>query len=338
MGKDYYKILGVTKNASAEELKKAYRKMALKWHPDRNPDNPAKATEMFKEIGEAWDVLSDEKKKKVYDQYGEEGLKGGGGGDDSEGGGGGFPGGFSGFPGVGHTVHFTTSSGGGFPGGFRFSARDPFEMFSEVFGSDFADFGPHFRTTTTSTRSAQGPPKDPPIVRDLLLSLDELYLGCSKKMKIERNIKTSSDSRMETKILQVDIKPGFKEGTKITFEQSGDERPNVIAADIIFIVKQKPHPMYVRDGNDLHVKQTISLAQALCGFEMTIPFLNNEYRTISSTNVLSPGSILTIPNGGMPLSKQPDRRGNLVVKVEIRFPTHLNTEEKRYLQQILGSK
>lgn len=158
-------------------------------------------------------------------------------------------------------------------------------------------------------------------------------------MKIERTVSTSSsDSHIESKILQVDVRPGFKEGTKITFEQSGDEHPGNIPADIIFVIKQKPHQLYVRDGNDLHVKWTISLAQALCGFEQTIPFLNNETRVISSREILRPGSTITIPNQGMPLSRQPDQRGSLIVKIEIRFPTHVTMEEKKYLWQILSSK
>jgi DnaJ-class molecular chaperone len=101
MGKDYYKILGVAKNAKEDEIKKAYRKGALKWHPDRNPSNQEEAQAKFQEIGEAFEVLSDEGKRRIYDQVGEEGLKGmpPGGAAGGGNGGGGFPGGGGGFPG-----------------------------------------------------------------------------------------------------------------------------------------------------------------------------------------------------------------------------------------------
>jgi len=130
MGKDYYQILGVDKNAGDDAIKKAYKQMALKWHPDRNPNNTEAASKKFKEVSEAFEVLSDKNKKAVYDQFGEEGLKGGPPPNAGEGSFGGFPGGasFSGFPGGGGTTFTFTSSG---PGGGRggFSPTDPRTIF-----------------------------------------------------------------------------------------------------------------------------------------------------------------------------------------------------------------
>ena len=115
MGKDYYSILGVSRNATDEELKKAYRKLALKWHPDRNKDNKKVAEEKFKDISQAYEVLSDKEKRKMYDMYGEEGVNG----TMPQGGPGGMPGGM----------------GGGMPGGFSFGGMDPRDLFAQLFGT-----------------------------------------------------------------------------------------------------------------------------------------------------------------------------------------------------------
>lgn len=142
-GKDYYKVLGIPKSADDRKIKRAYRQLALKWHPDKNPDDVETANEKFQEISEAYDVLSDPEKRKIYDQYGEEGLKGGpppggeegpqGGG---RGGGGGFPGG--GFPGGAGGEKFTFQFKGS-PGGGGFNFRDPFEMFEQFFAGSGMD-------------------------------------------------------------------------------------------------------------------------------------------------------------------------------------------------------
>ncbi|KAG5187864.1 heat shock protein 40 like protein [Tribonema minus] len=142
--RDFYKTLGVKKNASEKDIKKAYRKMAIKWHPDKNPDNQEKASKKFAEIAAAYEVLSDADKRKIYDQYGEEGLKHGGGEGGGPGGPGGFPGGAGGFPG-GFTFQQGGFGGGGggtpFGGGgggntFHFGGSDPFDLFERFFASE----------------------------------------------------------------------------------------------------------------------------------------------------------------------------------------------------------
>lgn len=142
-GKDYYKLLGIKRTAKAKEIKKAYRKLALKWHPDKNPQNVEKATKKFEEISEAYEVLSDDEKRRIYDQLGEEGLKRGGGG-----GGpppdahqqqyqGGPGGGGNGFPGGGQQQqYYQYTQGGPSGGGFNFEGSDPFEIFRKAFGGN----------------------------------------------------------------------------------------------------------------------------------------------------------------------------------------------------------
>ena len=197
MGKDYYKILGITKTSSDDDIKKAYRKLALKYHPDKNKEPGAE--EKFKEVAEAYEILSDPKKKEIYDKYGEEGLKMGGG----AGGGGptgtaGSPGGFtytwSGDPNETFRMFFGNSnpfSGlfgdededgmgglgggfGGFPGMFRFTSSN--------FGG--GPGGPSSSQQTVSKKKSQ----DPPIFHDLLVSLEDIANGTTKKMKISRKV------------------------------------------------------------------------------------------------------------------------------------------------------
>merc|ERR1711872_1157733 len=220
MGKDYYKVLGVAKGASDDEIKKAYRKLALKYHPDKNQSSGAE--EKFKEIGEAYDVLSDPKKKQVYDQFGEEGLKGG------MGGGGGSQG--SGMPNFGN-------------GGFSYSYHgDPRATFSQFFGGSnpFASFfsaspggmggGQFGRPSSFSSYGGvpnkQAKVQDKTIEREVPVSLEDIAKGAEKKMKISRRIH-HDDGRITTeeKVLKITIKPGWKSGTKVTFNQEGDKVP-----------------------------------------------------------------------------------------------------------------
>ncbi|KAL6069077.1 DnaJsubfamily B member 4-like [Balamuthia mandrillaris] len=284
MGKDYYKILGVARSATEEELKKAYRKQALKWHPDRNQDNKAKAEEMFKEVSEAYEVLSDPKKKEIYDRYGEEGLKGGMGGPD----GGGFGGGtsFHFTPGRAEDIfaQFFGSMGGGGMGGFS------------MFG-DFDDLGGlgggmgGMGGMGGRRRGAGRPKKERAIEKDFNCSLEELLTGCTKRMKITKSIQSDSGQvRQEEKILEIQVKPGWKAGTKITFPEEGDQRPGVVPADIIFRLQEKPHPVFRRDGMNLIYTADISLKEALTGCELVIPSLDGRQLRLPVREVITPST------------------------------------------------
>ena len=244
MGKDYYKILGVTKDADAEKLKKAYRKLALKYHPDKNKEPGAE--EKFKEISEAYEVLSDTEKRSIYDRYGEEGLKGG----IPNGAHNGQPNGFS---------EFNFNGGNGFRT-FTFTNGDAFNTFSRTFGNDifgdlFGGFGGNRRGNIPGDRQQQfmfntghqqqgvedmdfedfstfqQPKKqkkqDAPIYKDLFVSYEDLMNGCTKKLKITRQVLNPDGRsvRYDEKILVVDVKKGWKEGTKIIFKQEGDQKP-----------------------------------------------------------------------------------------------------------------
>lgn len=340
MGVDYYKVLDVSKSASDDDLKKAYRKLAMKWHPDKNPNNKKDAEAKFKQISEAYEVLSDPQKRAIFDQYGEEGLKG--------------------------QVPPPTSGGSGFSshdgsGAFRFNPRNAEDIFAEVFGgsspfsmggmggrggrnpfseSMFGGFG----GTESMFRSfndagpAPGPRKAAPIENKLPCTLEELYTGSTRKMKISRNITDTSGKALAVEeILTIEVKPGWKKGTKITFPEKGHEQPNVVPADLIFVIDERPHNVFKRDGNDLIFTHKILLAEALTGTTVTLTTLDGRTLPIPINDVITPSYEKVVPKEGMPIAKEPGRKGNLRIKFDVKFPSRLSAEQKAGVKRLLGA-
>ncbi|CAM0136576.1 Molecular chaperone (DnaJ superfamily) [Umbelopsis sp. WA50703] len=372
MGKDYYKILGVSKDADDDAIKKAYKKQALKWHPDRNKDKGEEAKHKFQEVGEAFEVLSDKNKRAVYDQYGEEGLKGGP-PPSSGGGAGGFPGGFSGFPGGaggpggpgGTTFSFTSGGpGGGFKSYHPSDADDIFKHFFASFGggmggmgggmdedmgggmpggmpgggfSSFSGFGGgRPRSGFQSTRQASEKP--PAIKRPLPISLEDLYTGTTKRLKVTRKIREGASGRVVTtdKVLTINVKPGWKAGTKIRFPGEGDELENGETQDIEFIIEEKPHSTFKREGDNLTMKVQLTLLEALSGFTKQIKTLDGRTLKINNTtNVIQPGQESRVANEGMPNSKT-GKKGDLIIKYEVKFPTSLSASQKEEIKRVLS--
>lgn len=333
MGKDYYRVLGIEKGATDEEIKKAYRKQALRFHPDKNKS--AGAEDKFKEVAEAYDVLSDAKKKDIYDRYGEDGLKGHAG---------------SGINGPSYSFH-------GDPHAMFaefFGGRNPFDQFfASAGGADhdmdiddpFAAFGMggmggfprSFKSRAGGVHRGREKKKDPPVMHELKVSLEEVFSGCTKKMKISRK-RLNPDGcsvRTEDKILTVDIKRGWKEGTKITFPKEGDETPTNIPADIVFVVKDKVHSVFRRDGSDIIYPARISLREALCGCTISAPTLDGRTVTVTSRDVIKPGMKKRIVGEGLPLSKYPEKRGDMVLEFSVKFPDKLGSSTREALVQIL---
>ncbi|KAH6824769.1 DNAJ heat shock family protein [Perilla frutescens var. hirtella] len=347
MGVDYYKILQVDRSAKDDDLKKAYRKLAMKWHPDKNPNNKKEAEAKFKTISEAYDVLSDPQKRAVFDQYGEEGLKGQMPPPDA--------GGYSGM-----------RDGGGGPGGatFRFNPRSADDIFSEFFGfaSPFGGMGDmgggsrggasgfprqmfggddiftSFRNASASGEGGSSQRKAAAIERMLPCSLEDLYKGTTKKMKISRDVMDTSGraSTME-EILTIEIKPGWKKGTKITFPEKGNEQRGVIPSDLVFIIDEKPHGVFKRDGNDLIATQKISLVEALTGYTAQVTTLDGRNLTIPINSIVSPTYEEVVKGEGMPIPKEPGRKGNLRIKFNIKFPSRLTPEQKTGIKRLLTS-
>ncbi|PIA32266.1 hypothetical protein AQUCO_04500098v1 [Aquilegia coerulea] len=343
MGVDYYKVLQVDRNAKEDDLKKAYRKLAMKWHPDKNPTNKKEAESKFKEISEAYDVLSDTQKRAIYDQYGEEGLKGQV-----------PPPGSGGFSESGHSGGSTS---------FRFNPRSADDIFSEFFGfsSPFNGMGDmggggggakvggsgfprglfgedifgHFRGGESSNNVIR---KAPPIERTLPCSLEDLYKGTSKKMKISRDIVDSSGKSTQVEeILTIDIKPGWKKGTKITFPEKGNEQRGLIPSDLIFVIDEKPHSVFKRDSNDLIITQKVSLVEALTGYTVELTTLDGRTLTITINSVIGPSFEEVVKGEGMPLPKEPTKRGNLKIKFNIKFPAKITAEQKTGIRRLFSS-
>ncbi|XP_050316114.1 dnaJ protein homolog 1-like [Anthonomus grandis grandis] len=357
MGKDYYKILNIAKGASDDDIKKAYRKLALKYHPDKN--KAAGAEEKFKEVAEAYEVLSDKKKRDIYDQYGEEGLKGG---IPAGGAGGGGAGGAN--PNFTYTYHgdpratfaqffgnsspfsafFDFGNGGG--GGNMFMNDDEMDTdagdpFGSRGGPRAGPGGGAFRSQSFNFQQPNSRNKDrvqdPPIEYDLYVSLEDIMKGCTKKMKISRKVLQPDGSiKKEDKVLSINVKPGWKAGTKITFQQEGDQGRGKIPADIVFIIRDKPHALFKREGSDIKYTAKVTLKQALCGCTIEVPTMGPKKLSLNySSEIIKPNTIKRIQGYGLPLPKEPSRKGDLIVNFDIKFPDTLSQSVKDILYDTL---
>ncbi|KAK7796790.1 hypothetical protein U0070_008311 [Myodes glareolus] len=339
MGKDYYQTLGLARGASDDEIKRAYRRQALRYHPDKNKEPGAE--EKFKEIAEAYDVLSDPGKREIFDRYGEEGLKGGGPSVGNSGGANGTSFSYT-FHGDPHAMFaeffggrnpFDTFFGGQRNGEEGMDIDDPFSAFPMGMGGfTNVNFG--------RSRPAQEPSRkkqDPPVTHDLRVSLEEIYSGCTKKMKIshKRLNPDGKSIRNEDKILTIEVKRGWKEGTKITFPKEGDQTSNNIPADIVFVLKDKPHNIFKRDGSDVIYPARISLREALCGCTVNVPTLDGRTIPVVFKDVIRPGMRRKVPGEGLPLPKTPEKRGDLVIEFEVIFPERIPLTSRTVLEQVL---
>lgn len=141
---------------------------------------------------------------------------------------------------------------------------------------------------------------------------------------------------MLEEILTIDIKPGWKKGTKITFPEKGNEEPGVIPADLIFVVDEKPHPIYIREGNDLVVKQEITLLESLTGKTFELTTLDGRNIMVPLAEIVKPGHEVFVPNEGMPASKDPRKKGTLKIQIDVRYPKRLTEAQKYELRRVLG--
>eukprot|EP00878_Enallax_costatus_P006617 GHUV01006935.1.p1 GENE.GHUV01006935.1~~GHUV01006935.1.p1 ORF type:complete len:225 (+),score=43.10 GHUV01006935.1:32-676(+) len=183
-----------------------------------------------------------------------------------------------------------------------------------------------------------GPAKDKPITKQLACTLEELYNGSVRKMKITRTLFDAQGraSKTEEEILEVNVKPGWKKGTKVTFPNKGDERPGRVPADMVFIIEEKPHPRFQREGDNLVIHKRVSLAEALCGIEFQVQTLDNRILNISTKDeVITLHTNKTVRGEGMPISKSPGSKGNLVIKFDVVFPRQLSSSQKEQLRSLL---
>lgn len=268
MGIDYYAILDVPRTATIHDIKLAYRKLALRFHPHRSnyPQHPNPRPEgvfdvplpalpeitTWEFLNEAYDALSDPLRREVFDKYGEEGLKQG----------------------------CTAPEGYVQPYCYHFQPlRTYYEFFCTY--SPFADLIDAATNPPRLYHVKEGTGvehKDPPTEHLLDLDLEEVFHGGMKLVKFFRNQFTDeTKTAMENKevTLSVQIPPGIPEGTRLTYAEHGDQSLTRIAGDVIFVVSSKPHKVYVRDKCDLHMDREISLKEALTGFKLKIATLDD---------------------------------------------------------------
>jgi len=304
---EYYSILGLAKGATDAEIKRAYRKLAMQWHPDKNSDNKEEAELKFQEIAEAYDVLSDKAKRAVYDQFGYEGLKDG------------------------------VPDAKGERTGYEYQNNGN-EIFESFFGTanPFADFGFGESTPFTSRLQKPGPKKMDAVVKDLPCTLEELFNGCVKKMMVTRKRFNKDGSELvdEQKVLSVSIKPGWKKGTKITFPCEGDEGVDIIPADVVFVLAEVAHESLSREAGNLVFTAKISLSDALTECAISVPTLDGRKLSLPCPEVVSPGYEKSIVGEGMPLKK--GGRGDLIIRFKILFPNFLEEGKKKVLRETLA--
>lgn len=308
--KDYYKILGVKRSASKDEIKRAYRKLALKTHPDRNPGD-AKAEEHFKEINEAYQVLSDPEKRSRYDQLGESYTQWQQGGAPA--------GGFN------WEDWFTTSPTGNQRvrvGGLEDIFGDEFsEFFRRIFGG-MPDMGTASagRGSTQRIRRAQVPGYQ----QDVTISLTEAYKGTTRQLQFDGH-------RLEVK-----IPPGAKTGTKVRIANTIPTGTPGEKGDLYLLIHVAEDPRFEVKGNDLHTQVTVDLYTAVLGGEVTVPTLSgNVVLTIPAG--IQPGQNIRLAGRGLPRVNSPGTLGDLYAHIKVHIPHNLTPRQKELFQELKRS-
>lgn len=354
--RDYYEILGVSRTASPEEIKKAYRKLAIKYHPDKNPDNK-EAEEKFKEAAEAYNVLSDEQKKSRYDQFGHAGMGGAGG--------------------------FGGASGG-------MSMEDIFAQFGDLFGGG-GFFGGGFGGGNYQRQHIN---KGANLRVRVELTLEEIAKGVEKKLKVKKyiackecngngekngnshtkcsecngsgqvtRIQNTILGRMQSttvcptcggngkmikekcshcsgeginrgeEVISVKIPAGVYEGLQLSVSGKGNAaRRGGVNGDLLVVIKEKDHPELVRDGNDLLYNLFISVPDAILGAKAEIPTLEGRVKVTIDKGTQS-GKILRLRRKGLP-SIEGYGVGDLLIKVNIFIPEKISSEEEKILEKL----
>jgi DnaJ-class molecular chaperone len=310
----FYDILGVSNDVSESDLRKAYRKLSLEWHPDRNSSPEAK--EKFQKINEAYDTLSDPSRRKEYDMQQMFGGEGGG-GDPFEmfhGGGGGDP-----FGGMSQFFDMMFHGGGGMGGGGIHIVHNgvPFHMG----GGGGGPF--HFNMQ-----------KPAPIVKNVNITLQQAFNGCSITIPIERWVIENGSKRNETETIQIEIPPGADGNENAVIRDRGN-RQNGMTGDVKICIHIDNHPEFRRNGMDLIYTKKVSLKEALCGLTFEIRHLNDKVLNLTSsvkTNIIKPNDKKVVPQLGM---RRGDQVGNLVIEFEVEFPNTLTEEQINHLSLIL---
>jgi len=309
---DYYKILELKRDCTDADIKKAYRRKAISWHPERNEGKAKDVVESkFKGISEAYYVLSEPMLRAVFDQYGEKGLKNG----------------------------VPNGTGGQIPP-WAFT-ENPETLFADFFGS-FSPFADFFNSESginnlfADTGVKQGPKCDAQVL-DLYCSLEELYSGCTKKVKIVRQrLKADGCTKQaEERVMSVDINPGWREGTKITFTNEGDEEQKRETGDVVFVLKEREHSSFRRVKDDLYFTANINLVEALTGTSCEVATLDGRKLPVAITEIVKPGLTKVLSGEGMPTPRDASKKGNLIIDFNVTYPDMLTESQKIAMREIL---
>eukprot|EP01120_Amphizonella_sp_Union-15-10_P014041 TRINITY_DN6665_c0_g1_i1.p1 TRINITY_DN6665_c0_g1~~TRINITY_DN6665_c0_g1_i1.p1 ORF type:complete len:402 (+),score=92.40 TRINITY_DN6665_c0_g1_i1:67-1272(+) len=334
---EYYDRLGVDPEATPEQIKQAYRKMALKFHPDKNQNNP-EATEMFSSIGQAYDILSQKKTREIYDKYGKDGLK-------------------EGFMSKNPFDVFFRSSKGKtvqielevslrqFYNGDKQKVKYNIKVSCKTCKATGTKAGRKSRTCRNCGGSGYtvvlkklGP---------LIQRVEEQCTSCQGTGQFinYRDMCTRcKGSRVvkEEKTIEVQIEKGMKSGQEIAFEGEGYQSPDVDPGDLVVVLVQKPDETFSRIGNDLKIKKEISLLEALTGFQFIVEHLDDRTLLISSSpgDILAGGQVRKILNEGMPHYKNNMLKGDLFVEIQVLYPEpgSITPEQVKLLESILPAK
>jgi len=208
--------------------------------------------------------------------------------------------------------------------------------------------GAPFRSNTfhSGGGSKQQRVQDPAIERDLPVSLEDISKGVVKKMKISRRVyEETGEVKMEEKVLQINVKPGWKAGTKVTFAKEGDRIPGKIPADITFVIRDKPHQTFTREESNLVYTHKIDLRDSLCGATVIVPLLQRDKnvpaKSVSldlKSEVIKPSTTKRIQGEGLPFPKDNSRKGDLLIKFDIQFPERISQSSREVLYDVLSRR
>ncbi|MGC9151954.1 MAG: molecular chaperone DnaJ [Microbacter sp.] len=360
--RDYYEILGVEKTASDDEIKKAYRKQALKYHPDRNPGDKA-AEEKFKEAAEAYEVLSDPQKRQRYDQFGHAGVSG-------------------------------AAGGGGFQGaGMEFSMDDIFSRFGDIFGGHFGGFGGFGSSGGGGQRYNRGTD----LRVKVRLTLQEIATGVEKKIKVNKYVTCShcggtgaqspqdvttcptchgtghvtrvqqtilgmmqtqtvcptcnGEGKTITKkctfcngegvvrqdeVISINIPAGVGEGMQLSLKGKGNAaRRGGTNGDLLVIIEEEPHPYLVRDGNDLVYNLLLPFTTAALGGSVEVPTIDGKVK-VKIEQGTQPGKILRLRGKGLPDVNRYGH-GDLLIHLGVYIPEKLTKDEQKIIEKLNDS-
>ncbi len=308
--KDYYAILGIAKTASDADIKRAYRKLARKYHPDLNPgDKTAEAT--FKEVNEANEVLGDPEKRRKYDELGanwrayEQAP-----------------------PGAGAPPGWDVGFGGGAPGGATYRTMSPDEM-REMFGTDdpFSDF---FHTFFGGAGAQRARPARARRGRDLEqpveLTLEEAYHGATRRVMMQQGT--------QSRTVDVRIPAGVKDGARVRAAGEGEPAPGGRSGDLFLTVRVLPHARFERRGQDLHVRVPVPVTTAVLGGEVAVPGISGSTLRLKVPEMTRGGRVFRLRGHGMPIVGQPEARGDLYATVDLQIPSRLSPEERTLYESL----